>query len=144
MTSTLEFFLTRSVTLYIVQVLASSGAVLVFSLCTCFRSPGMPGADKRILSLLYPWIGSPRTHTISSVHPLVHNLIHEFVHILMGNVHILIEDVHNLEEEDAPTSFTNSSNNMSKLTNENIYLIVYGLHLPSFGSKAIGKVFDEF
>ncbi|KAL7489933.1 hypothetical protein ACHAW6_015663 [Cyclotella cf. meneghiniana] len=58
--SLLAFFLVTSVTSLIVRVLTSSGVVLMFPLFTCFRRMGVPGADERILSLSYPWIGTAR------------------------------------------------------------------------------------
>jgi len=71
--STLAFFLITSVTSLIVRVLTSSGVVLMFPLFTCFRMLGMPGADERILSLSYPWIGSLRTAIANGhVHPQSH------------------------------------------------------------------------
>jgi len=71
--SALAFFLITSVTSLIVRVLTSSGVVLMFPLFTCFRAMGMPGADERILSLSYPWIGSARVAISNQrVHPQSH------------------------------------------------------------------------
>jgi len=71
--STLAFFLITSVTSLIVRVLTSSGVVLMFPLFTCFRSLGMSGANERILSLSYPWIGSARVAIANRhVHPQSH------------------------------------------------------------------------
>lgn len=68
--SALAFFLITSVTSLIVRVLTSSGVVLMFPLFACFRALGMPGADERILSLSYPWIGSARVAIANQhVHP---------------------------------------------------------------------------
>ncbi|KAL3809407.1 hypothetical protein ACHAXA_007007 [Cyclostephanos tholiformis] len=58
--STLAFFFITSITSLIVRVLTSSGVVLMFPLFTFFRTMGLPGADERILSLSYPWIGTAR------------------------------------------------------------------------------------
>lgn len=69
--STLSFFLITSVTSLIVRVLTSSGVVLMFPLFTFFRNVmGLRGADERILSLSYPWIGSARAAVSRmNVHP---------------------------------------------------------------------------
>ncbi|KAL3766668.1 hypothetical protein ACHAWU_003424 [Discostella pseudostelligera] len=58
--SMLAFFLVTSVTSLIVRVLTSSGVVLMFPIFTLLRSFGLPGADERIISLSYPWIGAAR------------------------------------------------------------------------------------
>ncbi|KAL3777962.1 hypothetical protein ACHAW5_003396 [Stephanodiscus triporus] len=71
--STLAFFLITSVTSLIVRVLTSSGVVLMFPLFTFFRTMGLPGADERILSLSYPWIGTARLAIANqNVHPQEH------------------------------------------------------------------------
>ena len=58
--SAMAFFLITSVTSLIVRVLTSSGVVLMFPLFSLFRGMGLPGADERILSQSYPWIGTAR------------------------------------------------------------------------------------
>ncbi len=73
MLSTLAFFLITSVTSLIVRVLTSSGVVLMFPLFTFFRTMGLPGADERILSLSYPWIGTARMAIANQhIHPQRH------------------------------------------------------------------------
>lgn len=58
--SILAFFLVTSVTSLIVRVLTSSGVVLMFPMFTLLRLFGLPGADERLISLSYPWIGAAR------------------------------------------------------------------------------------
>mmetsp|Transcript_12550 Transcript_12550/g.28729 ORF Transcript_12550/g.28729 Transcript_12550/m.28729 type:complete len:289 (+) Transcript_12550:2-868(+) len=58
--SLLSFVLITSVTSLIVRVLTSSGVVLMFPLFELFRELGLRGAEERILSLSYPWIGVAR------------------------------------------------------------------------------------
>ncbi len=71
--STLAFFLITSVTALIVRVLTSSGVVFMFPLFTFFRTMGLPGADERILSLSYPWIGTARMAIANQhIHPQRH------------------------------------------------------------------------
>ena len=58
--SLLSFVLITSVTSLIVRVLTSSGVVLMFPLFELLRELGLRGAEERILSLSYPWIGVAR------------------------------------------------------------------------------------
>ena len=58
--SLLSFVLITSVTSLIVRVLTSSGVVLMFPLFELLRELGLRGAQERILSLSYPWIGVAR------------------------------------------------------------------------------------
>jgi hypothetical protein len=58
--SVLAFFLVTSVTSLIVRVLTSSGVVLMFPMFTLLRSLGLTGANERVISLSYPWIGAAR------------------------------------------------------------------------------------
>jgi len=58
--SLLSFFLITSISALIVRILTSSGVVLMFPIFAWLRLLGVPGADDRILSLSYPWIGRAR------------------------------------------------------------------------------------
>lgn len=81
---TLAFFLITSVTSLIVRVLTSSGVVLMFPLFTFLRSIGMTGADERILSLSYPWIGTARAAVAHrNVHPQGHLISAHVTKILL-------------------------------------------------------------
>jgi hypothetical protein len=71
--SAMAFFLITSVTSLIVRVLTSSGVVLMFPLFSLFREMGLPGADERILSQSYPWIGTARVAIGNQrIHPQSH------------------------------------------------------------------------